>query len=239
MSRQNPVDQVLEELVGKYRKELGLFLLSIIVLGGFTLSILFSRTQQKQPVEVKEMGKSLSAEVSVSPAKLSKILVDVSGAVNQAGVYELEEGSRVKSALDAAGGLSDQADLDFVAREINLVQELVDGQKVYIPAKEEVRAEVAGACQLGVIGGGNSGAAALSSGSAKSTAPVGGKININTASQDELESLPGIGAVKAAAVIAYRKEHGNFKTIEEIMKVSGIAEGIFAKIKDRIAVHGQ
>ena len=141
-----------------------------------------------------------------------KIVVYVTGAVNKPDVYELPEESRIKDAIEKAGGATKEADLI----SINLAEKLNDGEEVVVPKKGE--------------------STSIASGSASST-NKSNKININTADATELEKLPGIGEVKAEAIIQYRKSYGGFKTIHDITRVSGIGEKTFEKIKDLISVN--
>ncbi len=137
--------------------------------------------------------------------------VYVSGAVLNPDVYSLPPGSIVKDALMAAGGPSSEADLD----NINLAMPLKDGMHVIIPRKGEALPTAAPVAP------------------SRSTPSL---ININTASQAELESLPGIGPALARRIIEFRETHGPFSSIEELKKVPGIGEAIFSRIKDYITV---
>ena len=175
------------------------------------------------------------------------IWVHVCGAVRKAGVYELPAGSRVYEAVQEAGGFAADADESYV----NQAQRLSDGAKLVIPTVEQVE-EAAGdsrteAGQIGIVeqaGVQQAGYGVSDAGTgdgAGQTDPVSaaadGRININTATEAQLCEIPGIGATRAAAIAAYRQEHGGFSSIEEIMNVSGIKEGTYAKIKDRITVN--
>ena len=181
------------------------------------------------------------------PADSTVIWVHVCGAVRNAGVYELPAGSRVFEAVQEAGGFAADADESYV----NQAQRLSDGAKLVIPTVEQVE-EAAGDSrteagrigiveQAGVQEAGYGVSAAGTGDSDGRTDPVSaaadGRININTASEAQLCEIPGIGATRAAAIAAYRQEHGGFSSIEEIMNVSGIKEGTYAKIKDRITVN--
>ena len=139
------------------------------------------------------------------------IYVHICGAVINPGVYQVPAGTRVYQALELAGGSSDDAYLSG----INLADKLADGQKVYIPAEGE-NAE-------GIL--------SIDSGGVQSV-----MININTASEAELMTLPGIGQSRAKDIINYRVKNGLFESIDDIMKVSGIKEAAFEKIKDLIKV---
>lgn len=154
-----------------------------------------------------------TAADSAAPENASgEVVVHVAGAVSSPGVYTLPADSRVDDAVRAAGATAD-ADLS----QLNLAQKLADGQKITVPV---------------------AGAAPADGSSAATTADNdnGGLININTATQEELESLPSIGEVRAQAIIAYREEHGGFRTTDELMEVSGIGEKIFADISPHITV---
>lgn len=146
------------------------------------------------------------------------LYADICGAVQEPGVYKLEEGARIFQLIEQAGGLREDADLTSV----NQAEKVTDGMKVRIYTKEE--------------------AASLpqqiweSTAESEQTAPISAKININSADIAQLTQLTGIGEARAADIIAYRTEHGRFLTIEEIMNVSGIKESTFQKIKDQIVV---
>ena len=157
------------------------------------------------------------------------IFVYVCGAVAMPGVYELSKGSRVIDAVNAAGGLTDEADETYV----NLAASLEDGIKLRIPTIAETKGEQGSAqksdAQLEVMTKsieGNDGT------SDKESALV----NINTASVEQLKTLPGIGDAVAGRIVDYRTECGKFSCIEDIMKISGIKDKLFQKIKDRITV---
>lgn len=140
--------------------------------------------------------------------ELSCIYVDIDGAVNNPGVYEFTEGDRVIDAINKAGGLKDTA----YTKNINKARKLVDGEKIYIFDEGEYTLQ-------DLYNDGNE-----------------GKININTATKDNLMSLPGIGEVYAQRIIDYR--NGKlFSSIEEIKEVQGIGDKIFDKIKDSITIN--
>ncbi len=147
------------------------------------------------------------------------ILVHVCGAVLHAGVYELKAGSRVYEAVEAAGGFAADADQNYV----NQAQTLKDGVKLVIPTMEEA-AQAREREPLIEAAQGEDGV-------------QDGRININTATAAQLCDIPGVGATRAAAIIAYRESHGGFHKPEDIMKVDGIKEGMYEKIKDSISVN--
>lgn len=144
-----------------------------------------------------------------------KICVHVSGCVINPGVYMLTEGSRVYEAVLAAGGFAEGADEQF----LNLAEVVKDGQKIRVYTTEEI------ATALEVPD--------LSLDSSNDTEKL---ININTATKESLMTLPGIGESRAESIIAYREQNGYFYSIEDIMRVSGIKEAAFEKIKNYICV---
>ena len=144
------------------------------------------------------------------------LYADICGAVENPGVYELEDGARICDLVKLAGGLTAEADLNV----LNQAEKVTDGMKVRVYTKEEA---VDLPVQTGI-------------GMTTTEETGSGTININTADQTQLVTLSGIGAARAADIIAYRTEHGSFQTIEEIMNVSGIKESTFQKIKDQIVV---
>ncbi|MDR1801196.1 MAG: helix-hairpin-helix domain-containing protein [Lachnospiraceae bacterium] len=148
------------------------------------------------------------------------ITVHVCGAVNIPGVYQLADGSRIYEAIKAAGGMTSAAN----DASINQAELLADGTQVYIP-------EVGEAPKTGAANYGNSGSSIGTGNSA-----AGAKININTATKEELMTLNGIGASKASSIIDYRTKHGSFSKPDDLMKVEGIKEGTYNKIKDMITI---
>ncbi|TSB46786.1 helix-hairpin-helix domain-containing protein [Alkalicoccobacillus porphyridii] len=153
----------------------------------------------------------------VSYTQLEEIVVDVKGAVQMPGVYTLEVGSRIDDAIRAAGGLTEKAD----SNQINFAMLLHDEMLIYAPEEgDESHASINMTNQL------DSGL-----GSAQQSL-----VNINTATENELTTLNGIGPSKAASIISYREENGSFQTIEELTNVSGIGDKSFEKLKDEITV---
>ncbi|MDD2360007.1 MAG: ComEA family DNA-binding protein [Syntrophaceticus schinkii] len=141
--------------------------------------------------------------------------VHVAGAVNKPGVYQLGQGARVEDAVSRADPLPD-ADLNH----LNLARRVVDGEKIYVPREGEVQTSSDGS-------GVESTASAVES---------GGKININTASAAELDTLPGIGPVLAQRIIDYRTTHGQFRSVADLQKVSGIGSRRYEQLKDLITI---
>lgn len=175
-----------------------------------------------------EAGKSPDGASPVEAEQTAVIFVHVCGAVNNPGVYELAQESRVIDAVSAAGGMTESADEEYV----NLVTVLTDGDKVRIPTKEEVTNMSQAGCDGTDMGVTNRQTAEMPEKGTKDADLV----NINTADVELLCTLPGIGQTRAESIVAYRNEHGAFSSIEDIMLVSGIKESSFQKIKDRITV---
>lgn len=155
-------------------------------------------------------------------------VVHICGAVVHPGVYTLEEKSRVYQAIDRAGGLLEDADADF----LNQADFLSDGMKLYVPTKEEVKA--AGELPKWQDVGKNTGSAGETDRADREKEDS--LVNINTAGEELLCTLPGIGSSKAMSIISYREKNGSFRQIEDIMNVEGIKEGLFLKIRDKITV---
>lgn len=188
----------------------------IVTVGGLGLLFLFvgglamlgKKKTEVQFEKAEVMGKEDKGEDKEDDHTL---FVDVSGEVKKPGVYELSQNARVRDALLAAGGVRDSADQEYVSRYINLSQILSDGLKIYIPKKQE----------------------ALPGGSIPSTPLRASLINLNTASQEELESLPGVGKVTAEQIIQLRP----YGSIDELLKKKAVTQKMFNKIKDRISVY--
>lgn len=190
------------------------------VIAGFALAglLLFvSRAPAGQPIVLQP-----------APTK-APIAVHVTGAVPRPGLYEFAEGARVQDAIDAAGGLLASANADA----LNLAALLTDGQQLNVPYKsgeEPQQQEEEDDSSLNLPGSSNE--------NTQSDQPSSGeRININTATLEELDSLPGIGPTLAQRIIDYRTENGPFTTIEDIMDVSGIGPAVFENIKDLITVN--
>jgi competence protein ComEA len=149
----------------------------------------------------------------------AQIAVHVAGAVTTPGVVELDEGARVIDALEAVGGAHADADLD----RLNLAAKVTDGERVFVPK--------VGQADPGVVAGGTAGGSA---GGASAT--PGGKLNLNTATQAQLEELPGIGPTYAQAIIAERERRGGFTSVNELRSVRGIGDKRFSEIAPLVAV---
>ncbi|MBQ2745301.1 MAG: helix-hairpin-helix domain-containing protein [Lachnospiraceae bacterium] len=182
------------------------------------LGILYSCERQQNNVEVAysvdETSDTIITMTTASEA-VEKICVHVTGYVVNPGVYYVPEGSRVFEVIELAGGFLDTADKDY----LNQAVILNDGQKLHIYSKEEAATANQSISDSGAEQNPNK------------------LVNINTATKEELMTLPGIGESKAESIIAYRQENGGFKTIEDIMKISGIKDAAFSKIKNYICTN--
>lgn len=184
---------------------------------------------QEQNLEIKEEIKTNDQiENNSNEQQLEKnenIIVHVSGAVNKEGIVELKNNSRIIDAIDKAGGLKDEADIT----NINLAYIIEDGMKIHIPSKEEKESTI-------IVESNIDSGTVEQSNEIKSNNNKKLKININTATKTDLETLPGIGESTALKIIEYRKKKGKFKLIEDIKQVNGIGENKFNKIKELITV---
>lgn len=197
------------DFIEKYKTYIGGFLVLVIIAG--VLVLLWNEKKEAPTGSQKTEG---------------EIRVDIEGAVKNPGLYSLKEGSILEDLLAVCGGFSDSVDGARVAKEFNRAEILSDGQKIYIPTKGEVAGAEAGAA---------SSRAASSSGVESAETPIG-KININTATAEQLDTLPGIGPAYASRIIDYRNSHGGFKSIEEIQEVTGIGPKTFEKLKNQITI---
>lgn len=184
-----------------------------------------------EPAGTKDDTKEENLDESNRTSEAEKsgiIYVDVCGHVKNPGVYQLTEGSRVYEAIEKAGGMAK----DAAGVSVNQAERLTDGQQVYIPSEEEQKeGRENGAYPISQDANSRNAKDGIDSGDEDN-----GKVNLNTASKEELLSLTGIGDVKADSIIKYREEQGSFKSVEDIKKIEGIKDGVFNKIKDQITV---
>ena len=211
--------------INKKQKILLIIIISIITLGIIYYSQIVKTTEEfdieEQNLEIVE---NKTEEKTEDIDQVAKIIVHVSGAVKQEGIVELEENSRVADAIELAGGVRE----DAYMKDVNLAELLEDGMKIYIPSKEEVENQKESGNYVGNTNTSN-----------KNTTDkndLNSKVNINTATKEELDTLPGIGESTANKIINYREENGKFKSIEEIKEVSGMGDSKFEQIKDLIEI---
>ena len=153
----------------------------------------------------------LAEKTEVSTTQETVIFVDIKGEVKNPGVYQMKVGDRVKDALEAAGGLTEEAD----SQKVNLAKRLEDQMVIVVPKVGEEAEEIP-------------------AGETRKEATKEGKVNINTATVEELKTLKGVGEKKAEAIIEYRKKNGSFQTKEDLMKVRGIGKKLFESFQERI-----
>lgn len=166
----------------------------------------------------KEQGIVFSSSASDSASIKSQISVDIEGGVDSPGVYQFEDGKRIEDAILKAGGLTNDADLAWIEKNMNKAAKLVDGGKIYIPSLSE---------------GKNSNVKVQMTNSESNTLGViTGLININSASQSELESLPGVGPVTAVKIIEGRP----YQTLEELKTKKSIGSALYDKIKVKLTI---
>ena len=205
------IKDVLEDILGDKKTLLKILSVVLILLIAVILRI-HDEKKADIKIESSEPAEELeySEESSVQPAV---IFVDISGAVEKPGVYEVTKETRLFEVIKMAGGLSEDADADHV----NQASFVEDGQKIIIPVK------------------GSDTAGDLLSSDPENSGSVNGLININTASADELKTLNGIGDAMAERIIEYRSSRA-FRSREDIMSVDGIGSKTYEKIKDHITV---
>ena len=233
--------------LGKKQKII-LVVIAIIVVG-FICYYVYSKDEgnmnfYNNELEIEEEREEEGQTVSEDENKTeeysdSTIIVHVEGAVNKPGVYELRINSRIADAIEKAEGVTQEA----VTNEINLAYKLEDGMKIHIPTAQEYeeqkkqKEESNGTDDIQYITT-NSGLNDESDKNSNNSNIVekNSKVNINTATQTELETLPGIGPSTSAKIIEFREKNGKFKSIEDLKNVSGIGDVKFDNIKDKIEI---
>lgn len=202
----------MESVGEKRQRVVGLLSLLLLLTGLGTLAGLALFSAENGRVEViRDKGQGLRDEGE----KVEEIVIDVAGAVEKPGVYKLEQGARIVDALAAAGGLSGQADRDFLSKTINLSQLVTDGMKIYIQPIGEDR-----------------GSRGAGSGSAGGAGEIGEIIYINSASKEELELLWGVGAARAEAIIAGRP----YSRIDDLVSRKIVPKNVVEKNRDKLGL---
>lgn len=220
----------------------GLLLLSVLFLSSCqkqeeTLLLSGDRPEQEEsaPKEAAEpKGKEDSEkepDVPKEEAAPQQICVFLCGAVNQPGVYYLKEGARLYEGIAAAGGFTEAADEDWW----NQAAVLSDGSRIQIYTREETKVFREAGQDPGSSGENTDLAGNRAVSDAADFAEAQGTVNINTATQEELQTVPGIGEVKAKAILTYREEHGEFSSAEDIQQVPGIKGKTYEKMKSYIS----
>ena len=188
------------------------------------LIIIYYFYQNFQNTGYEEIEEISSKKQETEEKSKGEILIHITGAVKEEGVVRLKEGARVIDAIEESGGLLEGANLN----KVNLAYPLSDGQKLYIPSDLDEETEEIIIDDVGeeIISGGDE---SIEKSNSK-------KVNINTATQTELETLPGVGTSTAYNILQYRKENGLFSQVEDIKNVSGIGDAKFNQIKEFICV---
>ncbi len=203
-----------------YKK--GLVLLAIIVIALITVFGYIIGENNNEAIlpneEEQDIAENKEDEENVQ--EISTIFVDINGAVKNPGIYELNEGKRVNDAIDAAGGFTEDVNADYVSKHINKARILQDEEKLYIP---KIGDDV------------NSIEVNSNLNNDENINTSTGKININTATKNQLITLKGIGEAFAQRIIEYRQDK-KFSSIEDIKNVKGIGDKTFEQIKDYITV---
>ena len=206
--------------LNKKQKIIVIILITIIGIGIYCYTNAIENTSEEELENVLEIAQ----DNTTKETEEKNIFVHIAGCVQKEGMLELSSNSRIADAIEKAGGLTQEADLS----DINLAYLLEDGMKIYIPNQNErqennektentAKTENTPSMQI------------------QDTSTKQDVININTATQEELDTLPGIGPATAAKIIAYRKEKGKFNNKEEIKEVSGIGEAKYEKMKEYIS----
>jgi competence protein ComEA len=166
-----------------------------------------------------------AAAVAVEQAPASPAVVHVAGAVRDPGVYHLPSGARVQDAIRRAGGARGRADLD----QINLAAKVADGQQILVPLRGGI-GTVPAAAGTATAGAGSD--AGVSAGGA----PAGPPVSLNSATAEQLDTLDGVGPATAAKILAYRTQHGGFRSVDELAQIPGIGPKRLAAIRARVQV---
>ena len=191
-------------------------------------------TDQNRKAEPSAGSTDRTEFSDASSEEAKTLVVHICGAVSAPGVYELPAGSRIIDAVEAGGGFLPEADEACC----NLAEEIVDGCQIYIMTKSESCADGQTEKKAGIQTSPDSDMQTTDRNVRSNSAPTleNGLVNLNTADVAALMTLPGIGESRAKAIISYREQHGAFAKIEDIMKISGIKQAAFSKIKDKITV---
>lgn len=208
----------------EFLKEKKLF----FIIGGIAIAFigwnLYNSMSNNSNYETDDMLISDNTATKDEEIEEEKIVVHITGEVKKPGVVKLKEGSRIEDIIEAAGGLTEKADIS----NVNLAYIVEDGVKIRIPSEDDEKTE-----DESYITEGSGKGVIISNENQSSSNNI---VNINTATQTELEELPGIGPSISSRIVEYRNKNGKFKTIEDIKNVTGIGENKFEKIKEFIKI---
>ena len=206
------------DILNKKQKIIIIIILTCMLcfIGGYIIK----KANSSQYIELKtEEDRGIEKTIEEPVKEKGKIIIHITGAVKNQGIVEAKEGDRISDIINLAGGTTEESDLS----KINLAYAVEDGQKIYVPSiKDEIKTEsVTQEAGENVI---------------EYSIENNSKVNINTASQTELETLNGVGPSTALKIINYRQENGDFETIEDIKNVPGIGDAKFESLKDEICI---
>lgn len=209
----------------KYLLEIALLVIAVIITA--VAVSLYAKNNENIEEEIQTSPTS-----KITPTSLTRIYVDISGAVKKPNLYQVDFGARIKEAIDKAGGLSDDADVIFFNRNFNLARILSDQEKIYIPTIDEINNGIFVQNQrtidyvspvTGVVNN-------VSTAGAPTSNQL---INVNSATIEELDALPGVGQVTGNKIIINRP----YSTIDELLIKKVVNKGVFEKIKDLISIN--
>jgi len=210
-----------EDIIGKLKDNIKYLSLLAVVILGFLLIFLYKGKNQNASLETNNLfsQNEVSSVEQISSHTSSKessdfIMVDIKGAVKKAGLYKVKSDYRLDDVIRLAGGMTEEAD----SKSVNLAQKLVDEMVIYVASKGE-GVDLTSKETVQTTGGESS-----------------AKVNINQADLTELQTLSGIGAKRAQDIIDYREANGNFKTVDELSKISGIGPKSLEKLRDSISL---
>ncbi|MGQ7550513.1 helix-hairpin-helix domain-containing protein [Streptococcus suis] len=210
------------EMLKEYKWQIALPAVAGLLMTTFLIFSQPAKSDQTGLTDFPQLEQTSSSSESVEETSTeaskesSQLVVDVKGAVAKPGLYTLEEGSRVNDAVKAAGGLTSQAD----PKSINLAQKLSDEAVVYVANKDE---------NISIV-------ASTTASSAISPEGNESKVSLNTATEADLQTISGIGAKRAADIIAYREANGGFKSVDDLNNVSGIGDKTMESIRPYVTV---
>ncbi|QDZ16666.1 competence protein ComEA [Humibacter ginsenosidimutans] len=189
----------------------------LLLIGAFAIAVLVGMlSPHGESSDVPAVTITSAASVTATPTVAAVLYVHVLGAVTHPGLYTLPTGSRVVDAVGAAGGMTHDADQSGV----NLARQLSDGEQLIVPHVGETVTSPVGSAN------GAAGAGGI----------AGGKVNLNTATETELETLPRVGPAMAAKILDWRTQNGRFTSVEDLMNISGVGQKTFDALKDQVTV---
>ena len=217
---------MLDNLTNK-QKVIVLVIAIVVAIG--MIYFIYNKNQITDDVNLENdilVSENVAKEKSLNTTEENEVIIHITGSVKNPGIVRLKEGSRIEDAIEAAGGLTENADIS----KVNLAYVVDDGTKIKIPSSQE---EDIGDEEIIDSGSGENIIIEKNTTSSNKSSQT---ININKATETELQTLTGIGASLASRIIEYRSQTGKFGSIEEIKNVNGIGDSKFENIKDLISV---